>query len=221
MKTLAIFDLDGTLVNSIPDLGNACNYALEQMGFPTHSLAVYRSMVGNGTSKLIERALPEDSRRPQVIEAMRKIYMKYYDNHLWDASEVYPGIREVLEMLSRRNMRLAVASNKYQSATSRIIEHFFPEIPWAAVMGSRDRVPLKPDPSVVFNILLECPTPKSEVIYIGDSGIDMETAYRACVDSIGVTWGFRTRSELINAHADNIVKEPVEILEIIKSYNRD
>lgn len=221
MKTLAIFDLDGTLVNSIPDLGNACNYALEQMGFPTHSLAIYRSMVGNGTSKLIERALPEDSRRPQVIEAMRKIYMEYYDNHLWDASEVYPGIREVLEMLSRRNMRLAVASNKYQSATSRIIEHFFPEIPWAVVMGSRDRVPLKPDPSVVFNILLECPTPKSEVIYIGDSGIDMETAYRACVDSIGVTWGFRTRSELINAHADNIVKEPVEILEIIKSYNRD
>lgn len=218
MKKLAIFDLDGTLINSIPDLGNACNYALEQMGFPTHSHTSYRSMVGNGTSKLIERALPEDARRQRVIEAMRQKFVEYYDDHLWEETTVYPGIREMLEMLTRRGISLAVASNKYQSATERIIKHFFSELPWAVIMGSRNDVPLKPDPSIVFGILLEHPTPKSEVIYIGDSGIDMETAYRACVNSIGVTWGFRTRSELLAAHADHIVKEPVEILEVINKY---
>lgn len=215
MKQLVIFDLDGTLVNSIADLGSACNFALEQMGFPTHSKSVYSSLVGNGISKLIERALPEDARRQRVIEAMRTRFVEYYNEHLWDETTPYPGISELLDELSSRGVKVAVASNKYQSAATAIVEHFFPEIKWAAIMGQRDMVPLKPDPSVVFNVLLECPTPKADVLYVGDSGVDMQTAYRACVESVGVTWGFRTRSELVAAHADHIVSDPNEILTYI------
>ncbi len=212
MKKLVIFDLDGTLVNTIDDLGVACNHALESMGYPTHGRSVYPSLVGNGISKLIERALPEDARRQRVIEAMRTRFIEYYNDHLWDESHPYDGIPELLDELTGRGVAVAVASNKYQEATGRIIEHFFGSIPWVAIMGQRDLVPLKPDPSVVFNILLEHPTPKTDVLYVGDSGVDMETAYRACVESVGVTWGFRPRAELTAAHADHIATNPDEIL---------
>lgn len=212
MKKLVIFDLDGTLVNSVADLGNACNFALEQMGFPTHSKVAYNNLVGNGISKLIERALPDEARRQRVIEAMRTRFVEYYNEHLWDETVPYEGIPELLDELTAKEIKVAVASNKYQAATERIVKHFFPHIEWGAVMGQRDMVPLKPDPSVIFNILLECPTPKAEVLYVGDSAIDMDTGYRACVDRVGVTWGFRTKSELVAAHADHIVTSPEQIL---------
>lgn len=215
MKHLVIFDLDGTLLNTISDLGNACNHALREMGFPTHSRMVYPSLVGNGISKLIERALPEDAKRQRVIEAMRSRFTEYYNAHLWDETVPYPGIPELLDELNGRGIKIAVASNKYQSATSKLINHFFPNIVWASVMGQREFVPLKPDPTVVFNVLLESPTPKAEVLYVGDSGVDMETAYRACVDSVGVTWGFRPRTELIAAHATHIATSPDDILSLL------
>ena len=219
MKTFAIFDLDGTLLNPLPDLSQACNHALEEMGFPTHSHSLYRSMIGNGTPKLIERALPEDARTQKIIDETHRKFTEYYDLHLTDETRIYNGVKELLEVMVKRDIKLAVASNKYQSATSRLIDHFFPEFPWAVVMGHRNHIPHKPDPSIIFSILLECPTPKAEVIYIGDSGVDMETAYRACVDSIGVTWGYRTRADLISGHAEYVVKEPVEILDILNKYN--
>lgn len=215
MKQLVIFDLDGTLVNSVADLGNACNHALESMGYPTHTQAAYNIMVGNGITKLIERSLPEEERRPRIIDAMRGRFIEYYNDHLWDATVPYPGIEKLLDELTARNVRMAVASNKYDSATCRIVEHFFPQIPWACVMGHRDLMPLKPDPSIVFSILSHVPTPKADVLYVGDSAIDMETGYRACVERVGVTWGFRTRKELLAARADHIVNEPHEILEYI------
>lgn len=216
MKQLIIFDLDGTLVNSVADLGNACNFALESMGFPAHSKAAYNIMVGNGITKLIERALPEDARRQQIIESMRKRFIEYYDNHLWDETRPYPGIRELLEQLTSKGIKVAVASNKYQEATRQIVEHFFGDIPWSVIMGHRPGIPLKPDPSIVFNVLAACPTPKANVLYVGDSNIDMETGYRACVERIGVTWGFRTRKELLAARADYIVNSPEEIMAYIE-----
>lgn len=215
MKKLVIFDLDGTLINSVEDLGNACNNALSQMGYPTHTPEAYNIMVGNGISKLIERALPEDARRQRVIEAMRTRFTEYYNEHLWDKSLPYRGIPELLMELQNHGVKVAVASNKYQEATTRIIEHFFPNISWASIMGQRDMIPLKPDPSIIFNVLLEAPTPKAEVLFVGDSGIDMETAYRACIDRIGVTWGYRTRGELASARADYLVSEPEELLDFI------
>lgn len=216
MKKLLIFDLDGTLVNTIADLGNACNHALETMGFPTHSQASYTKMVGNGISKLIERAVPEDARRQRVIEAMRTRFVEYYNDHLWDETVPYPGVEEMLGRIRSMGIKTAVASNKYQSATERIVRHFFGN-DWVSIMGQQDMVPLKPDPSIVFNILLECPTPKSEVLYVGDSAVDMETAYRACVDKAGITWGFGSRKELMSAFPDFIVNKPEELIEILGS----
>lgn len=214
MKRLVIFDLDGTLVNSVADLGAACNHALRLMGYPEHTKAAYRIMVGNGISKLIERALPEDSRRAEIIDEMRKHFIDYYNDHLWDETRPYDGISELLSQLADRDIKLAVASNKYQEATTRIVEHFFSHVPWASVIGQRPDIPLKPDPSVVFSVLLQTPTPKAEVLYVGDSAVDMETAYRACVDCVGVTWGFRTLAELTK-RADYIANTPAEILNFL------
>ncbi len=216
MKSLVIFDLDGTLLNTIGDLGAATNHALAEMGFPTHSPAAYNNMVGNGITKLIERALPDDSRTPDIIADTRRCFLRYYTDHIRDTTEPYAGIPELLADLRDRDVAVAVASNKFQEGVTKLVNHFFPHIRWAAVMGNRDGVPVKPDPSIVFEILSKHPTPKAQVLYVGDSGVDMETARRACVTSCGVTWGFRSRRELEDHYADHIVSVPDDILALVR-----
>lgn len=215
MKTLVIFDLDGTLLNTIEDLGNAVNYALNNMGYPTHLVEAYPNMVGNGVRKLIERALPVESRNPQIIDRMLVHFREYYDAHCTEFTEPYPGISQLLAYLTRRGVNLAVTSNKYQTAVTRIVTHYFPDANWKAVLGNQPGVPTKPDPSVVFAALNLWPTPKRDVLYVGDSGVDIETARRACIESVGVTWGFRRRSELEEAHADHIVSDPDDIIPLV------
>lgn len=215
MKSLAIFDLDGTLLNTIDDLGNSCNHALRSMGFPTHALMSYPMMVGNGITRLIERALPDEARTPEIINSARRLFVDHYNDHCCDATVPYPGIPQLLAELSKRNVNIAVASNKYDSAVHRIIARYFPDIRFAAIFGQLEGIPTKPDPSIVFEILTACPTPKSETLFIGDSAVDIETARRACVDSVGVTWGFRSENELRKAFADNIVSDPDDILSLI------
>lgn len=215
MKTLAIFDLDGTLLNTITDLGNATNYALSKLGYPQHSIEAYKTKVGNGVTKLLERSLPDDARTPRTLDAMRMYFRTYYEEHMCCHSTPYPGIPELLDELHTRGVALAVASNKYQAAVDQLVHHFFGHLPWVAVHGHREGVPVKPDPSIVFAILNEHPTPKANVLYIGDSGVDMETARRACVDSCGVTWGFRTRRELTDAYATHLADTPADILRFL------
>ncbi len=212
MKQLVIFDLDGTLLNTIDDLGLATNYALATLGYPTHPLAAYPSMVGNGVRKLLQRALPSGMDTEEQIEKLRTVFTQYYDDHCIDHSLPYPGIPELLHKLQALGIKVAVASNKYHEAVVKLIRHYFPDIEWSAVMGQKEGVPVKPDPSIVFEILSCSPTPKSEVLYVGDSGVDMETARRACVESVGVTWGFRPISELKSYYADHIVQNPIEIV---------
>lgn len=216
MKQLVIFDLDGTLLNTIADLGTATNYALRQSGYPEHSLSSYPMFVGNGVTRLIERAMPEDMRTPENIQAVREKFCEYYDEHLADHTVPYPGIPELLHDLNDMGIKLAVASNKYQDAVETLINRYFPDIPWCAVEGQKEGVPVKPDPSIVFEILGKAPTRKPKVLYVGDSGVDMETARRACVDSCGVTWGFRPVKELKEAHADNIADTPDQIINIVR-----
>lgn len=213
MKTLAIFDLDGTLLNTIYDLGEACNHALRSMGFSQHPIPAYNYMVGNGVRKLIERAQPDaDS---ETVDKILAIFREYYDDNCMEHTKPYKGIPELLQELTERGVAVAVASNKYQSAAEKIVRHFFPDIPFATIQGQVPDRPTKPDPSIVFSVLSAHPTPKAEVLYIGDSGVDMETARRACVESIGVTWGFRPATELREAHADHIVSTPNEILSFL------
>lgn len=213
MKKLVIFDLDGTLVNTITDLGNACNYALRTLGYSEHTITSYNYMVGNGVRKLIERAEPDADAETRA--KLLSLFREYYDQHLTDKTTPYPGIPELLRALTEKGVAIAVASNKYQAAVSRIVPFFFPDIPFVSIKGQTESMPTKPDPSIVFSILSQYPTPKNEVLYVGDSSVDIETARRACVESVGVSWGFRPISELRGAYADNIVTSPEEILNIV------
>ena len=215
MKQLVIFDLDGTLINSIKDLGAATNYALQENGYPTHPLEAYPMYVGNGVSKLIERALPEDKRDEQTILKIRKDFTTYYDKHNTDYTRPYEGINVLLEYLQEKGIKIAVASNKYDAAAKYLVTTLFPNVKFADIEGQRDGVPVKPDPSIVFEILAKTQIKKSEVLYVGDSGVDMETARRACVNSVGVTWGFRSVEELRANYANHIVNDPDEIIALL------
>lgn len=211
MKKLIIFDLDGTLLNTIADLAQSTNHALARLGFPTHTLEEYPMMVGNGINKLFERALPEGEKTEENVLRMRAEFVPYYDLHNTDLSSPYPGIISLLESLQARNILLAVASNKYQAATEKLIAHYFPHISFCRVLGQREGVPVKPDPKIVEEILQTAGVQQSEVLYIGDSGVDMQTALNAEVEACGVTWGFRPRTELEEFHPAHIVDEAEEI----------
>lgn len=216
MKKLVIFDLDGTLLNTIEDLGQAANYALERNGYATHSMASYPYFVGNGVRRLMTRVLPEDARDDATIDRVLGDFLEYYDEHCIDFTKPYDGMPDLLQDLGALGVDVAVASNKYQKAVTKIISHYFPNINFVAVEGQKDGVNVKPDPSIVFSILAQARVLKADCLYVGDSGVDMETARRACIDSVGVTWGFRSKKELVEYHADVIVNNPVEILSIVE-----
>lgn len=211
MKRIAIFDLDGTLLNTIADLADSTNQALAALGYPTHETDAYRFMVGNGINKLFERALPEEARNETNVLKVRSLFVPYYDLHNADLSRPYPGIPELLKKLQENGVLLAVASNKYHSATCKLVNHYFPELEFAAVLGQRENVPPKPDPTIVHDILQMTDRKADEAIYIGDSGVDMQTALQAGVTACGVTWGFRPRTELEAFHPTHLVDHPAEI----------
>ena len=217
MKKLVIFDLDGTLLNTIEDLAQSANYALEKNEFATHSMASYPFFVGNGVRRLITRVLPEDHRDEETVDRLLKDFKEYYNEHCTQYTKPYDGMPELLMDLHEMGVRMAVASNKYQLAVDKIINHYFPDINFVAIEGQREGMNIKPDPSVVFSILAKAQVPKAETLYVGDSGVDMETARRACVDSVGVTWGFRPQKELNEYHANCIVNRPLDILNVVEN----
>lgn len=196
MKKLVIFDLDGTLLDTIADLAAAANHALQKAGFPVYDTETIRTFVGNGISKLLERALPEGARTAENVERLRTDFVPYYDAHNAEQSKPYPGVAALLLRLQERGMMLAVASNKYQAATEKLVAHYFPAIRFVKVMGQREGVPVKPDPTIVFDIMEAAGVGKEDVLYVGDSGVDMQTAHNAGVDAVAVSWGFRPRTEL-------------------------
>ena len=209
---LVIFDLDGTLLNTISDLAHSTNYALKQNGFPEHPVEAYRFFIGNGINKLFERALPENEKTEENVLRIRNTFIPYYDIHNADYTKPYDGIRELLTAMRLKGFTLAVASNKYQSATEKLIKYIFPDIFFIAVIGQREGMPVKPDPTIVYDILKIANVLPEETIYIGDSGVDMQTAANSNITSIGVTWGFRPREELEATGANYIVNHPKEIL---------
>ena len=215
MKKLVIFDLDGTLINTIADLAQSTNYALRKTGFPEHEESEYKFFVGNGINKLFERALPEGEKSEENIAKVRKHFLIHYGEHNMDRSRPYPGIPELLSALLEKGIMLAVASNKYQSATERLIKHYFSEISFVAVFGQREGIKTKPDPIIVEDILAIAKVDKSDVLYVGDSGIDMLTAKNAGITAAGVTWGFRPCVELEEFKPAHIVNQAEEILSLI------
>lgn len=209
---LVIFDLDGTLLDTIDDLASATNHALGACGFPIHTVEACRRFVGNGVYKLLERALPEDARTPQNIADMRKAFFAYYDEHLTDETRPYEGIEQLFTTLQTRGIKLAVCSNKYQRATQHLMAHFFPTIQFACVLGQRENMALKPHPQMVDEILRIAQEEKGNCIYVGDSDVDMQTAQNAGIKACAVTWGFRSREELAAYRPAYLVDSPAQIL---------
>lgn len=214
-----IFDLDGTLINTIDDLGQACNHALSACGFPTHKIEDYPRLVGNGINKLIERALPEEHRQEATVLRLREYFVPYYDAHNCDLTHPYDGIPELLAALKAAGHTLAVASNKYQAATEKIVAQLFPDT-FDVVLGERENVPRKPDPQIVRDILAyltdnQYPITNNRPLYIGDSLVDAETAKAANLPFVACTWGFCTTEQLHTAQPDYMVHHPSEILKLV------
>ena len=211
---LIIFDLDGTLINTIDDLGQACNHALSACGFPTHKIEDYPRLVGNGINKLIERALPEEHRNEATVLRLREYFVPFYDQHNCDLTRPYDGIPELLQTLKAAGHTLTVASNKYQAATEKIVAHFFPNT-FDVVLGERVGVPRKPDPQIVWDILASLPSTinhKPSTLYVGDSLVDAATAKAANLPFVACTWGFCTKEQLLTVTPNHMVNHPSEII---------
>lgn len=212
---IIIFDLDGTLLNTIDDLGYACNYALEKTGHPTFPIEAYPAKVGNGINNLIRRALPESERTEENILRVREFFVPYYNEHNCDYTHPYTGIPEVLAALKAQGHLLAVASNKYQAATEKIVNHFFPGI-FDVILGEREGIERKPNPQIVRDILerLRVTGDGLRVLYLGDSLVDYETAKNANVPFVACSWGFVSRERLVTAEIATIVDTPKDILKL-------
>ena len=212
---LAIFDLDGTLLDTIGDLAASCDAVMQMNGLPQHTTDEYRQMVGRGILRLVEAAIPEQMRSPEYVEKVRRDFVAYYLDHIDLHTHPYNGIPELINAMTERGVKIAVASNKFQAGTERLIRSFFPGVEFVAVLGQRVGVPLKPDPQIDLEIIEAAGVEPSETLHIGDSGVDMQTAHAAGVRAVGVTWGFRSREELAESGADVIVDHPEEILNLL------
>ena len=215
---LIIFDLDGTLLNTIGDLALGCDHMLAMRGLEGHSYEEYCSFVGNGIMRLVERALPEELRSEEYVKAARKDFIDYYIEHIDQKSHPYDGITELVAELQARGAKLAVASNKFQAGTEKLIRKFFPDIDFVEICGNREGVPLKPDTALVDFILEKAGVERSKVAMVGDSGVDIQTARGAGITSVGVSWGFRSREELEANRADYIVSSAEELLKVLEEF---
>jgi phosphoglycolate phosphatase len=218
MTKLVIFDLDGTLLDTVGDLAAACNHALEMCGCPPHTPEVYKLLIGGGIRKLFWGALPEDKRADEMIEKMRSHFLPYYKSHIADLTRPYEGIEEMLDSLTEAGVEIAIASNKFQSGTETLAQQLLGKYSFLEVLGQREGWPTKPDPQIIRDVMDRIPDLKpEEVIYCGDSDVDMFTGHNAGVRTIGVCWGFRGRAELESCNPWLVVETPSEITEAVLS----
>lgn len=212
MHKIAIFDLDGTLADTLYDLADAVNYGLVQLGYPVHPYESYKMFVGNGVQKLCYRALPEGKK--EETDKLLAIFTEYYNKHYLDKTDLYQGIKEALKKLSANGVKLAVATNKPHEFAVRIIEKLLPEFEFIKVLGGCSERPKKPDPKIIYDILSDI-SDESIVYMIGDSNVDILTAKNADIMSIGCIWGFRSHTELSEAGADLIAESPSDIADFL------
>lgn len=218
-RPAVIFDLDGTLLNTLGDLHNAVNFALEQYGYPKKDIEAVRMAVGNGVGTLIERVVPkgkEDQNYQNCLDAFRT----YYSQHMQDVTVLYAGIQELLQTLKKEGYQLGIVSNKFDAAVKQLKEDYFADTISVAI-GESDGVRKKPSPDCVFKAMEELQCTKEDTIYVGDSDVDVETAHNAGLRCVGVTWGFRDEALLVETGADWIIHTPEELLEILNKFNND
>ena len=197
---LVIFDLDGTLLNTIEDLGTAVNHSLSLRGLPLHTMDEYRSKVGHGIRDLVIKSLPEEYRGDaSYVDPALKDFREYYSGHIDVHTRPYEGMVKLLEDLHKAGTRIAVASNKFQEGTEHLVKEFFPGVEFAAIFGNKEGFPLKPDPAIVEEALKAAGASKDRAVMVGDSRTDILTAVNGGIGAMVVSWGFRPRQELLNA----------------------
>lgn len=216
---LVIFDLDGTLMDTVEDLGNAVNHAMRSHGHPVHDIPSYKARVGHGIRNLVKNALPEALREDESeVDSCLKAFVEYYTENIDRCTRPYKGICALIDALSAAGIKLAVASNKFQTGTETLIHKFFPNTQFVDILGNRPGAPLKPDPEIVFDILRKAGMSEDDsscVAFVGDSATDMKTGHNAGAVSVGVSWGFRPRTDLEAAGADFIADSPARLQEIL------
>ena len=208
-----IFDLDGTLVNTLEDLTAAINAALGHFSLPEHSAQACKMMIGNGAKRFAERALPAD--RQDLAEKLLALTREYYRDNCFKYSRLYDGMGETVTQLRQKGIRLAVLTNKDQVVAGRIIEHFFETGAFESVIGASQGRLIKPDPGTTLGIVESMGLTSDDLVFVGDSAVDIKTALAAGIRSIGAAWGFRGRDELKAAGAHIIIDSPREILDLV------
>lgn len=216
MYKLVIFDLDGTLLDTIEDIANGVNHALLSCGCRTIEVDECRKLVGHGIKNLLRDALPDEMKTDDMQKKMSEHFFRYYNAHISDFTRPYHGIPEALRNLADRGINLAVASNKFQAGTEELVEKFFGDINFVKVLGQREGFPIKPDAGVVFEIMDAIPGIRpEEVLYCGDSDVDMQTGNNAGVRTLAVTWGFRSVEQLQVHKPWRMIDETSEICDTI------
>lgn len=216
MKYKAVlFDLDGTLLDTLEDIADSMNIILERLNFPVHDISEYKYFVGDGVDDLILRALPYDKRTDVMIKKgivmMREEYQKRWANK----TKPYNGIPEFLKALTNKSIKLAVLSNKPDDFTKKMVDKYFPDIKFSDVSGRVANFPRKPDPKIALNISNAMHIKPNEIIFLGDSNVDMQTAVAAGMFPVGALWGFRTSEELLKSGAKILISEPMDLLKVL------
>lgn len=204
-----IFDLDGTLLDTLNDLHASCNYALRTHGMPERSMEEVRQFVGNGVKKLMERAIPDGLENP-LFEETLQTFRQHYLLHNLDTTLPYPGIMEMLQQLKAQGKRIAVVSNKFYAATQDLCKHFFGDTIQVAI-GEREDIKKKPAPDTVLEALRQLQVTRQDAVYVGDSEVDIETARNSGIPCISVLWGFRSKSFLLSHGATTFIETPNEL----------
>lgn len=209
-----LFDLDGTLVNTIKDLANSVNHALTVHGFATREENEYKYFVGNGIAKMVERALPESARDAETLATVLATFVEYYNQHSMDTTAPYEGIIELLDAVRARGIKTAVVTNKVDPAAKEIVRQMFGER-FDEIIGQVDGVPVKPDKAMPVKVMEALGVTPADCIFVGDSSVDVQTGVNCGAYPVGVLWGFRDMDELVSNGAATVIAKPCELLQVI------
>ena len=213
MKQFIVFDLDGTLLNTLPDIATAMNRVLFRFGMPQHAIESYKQFTGNGAKLLTQRAL---AGQEEMVHHVYPAYLNEYARNSRVKTEPYAGVVDVLKALHKKGVALIVYSNKDNPEAQDVIKHYFPDIPFAAVVGSLPDVPLKPNPTALRDLLSELELEPTAGLYVGDTVMDMQCAGAVGIYAVGALWGFQTKEELLEAKPDVLIDEVPELMGIVK-----
>ncbi|MDR3255893.1 MAG: HAD family hydrolase [Synergistaceae bacterium] len=215
MIEAVLFDLDGTLLNTLDDLADSGNHVMSLSGWPTHETDAYKYFVGDGVVNLVTRIMPESARSPDEIERVRKAFVEHYQAHAVDKTRPYDGVTDMLGAIAKAGVKMAVVSNKPDAQTQYTVSQFFGSNRFDFAVGNRQGLKLKPAPDIAVLALNELGVSPDRTLFVGDTGVDMRTAKNAACIAVGVTWGFRTKEELLENGADHIIDSPGELAALL------